>query len=649
MRRMRWLRILLPLLFLGFLITIVLTVRPRPRGTVTTATPGNDGGEARMEGFRFTDLVGGRRRLYVEAGVGRIDDDGAFTLEDVRRAEIDREGKPPLVLRAPRGTGAGKEGQRVMRLEGGVTLTDEAAGLMLTIPAVEVDQINGVVRSLGEVSLAGGTARGTASAVIHSLTGKPDQIMNLVLDDGSDGHLEAQKATLEEREGRVVLEGAVVARQAGIEVTSDRVVLTRSATTGRLERVEAGPGVAGSATKSEKVSGKFRSREAVAIWADDGTPKSLVLAGDTRIEQTGGSVTADRVAIDFVPGGQRKLAASGAVAVNGTMKKGPGHLTCDALAGTLSAAGDVEDGTATGNVRFSGDGTSGEAAEARFTALGPEGSITLQSGPTQRARAANGRTRVAADTIASDLKGRRFEAKGRVESTLLPDPARKTAAAPMFAGGDAIHFVSSSLTSDASGGVLVFRGDVRGWQGERSLAASTVEMRQEGEALDAEGGVTTRTPRATGTALREGDYVQVTGDRLAYRGQAKHASYDGNVRVRLAEGWLEAPHLEATFGDAGAGSGLQTATATGNVKFEFRARGSSGGMTTATGHGDRAIFEAAGRAIRLFGEEGAATIVATGEKAGSTAGRVLRYELETGALEVESGDRDRATIKTPTE
>ena len=44
-----------------------------------------------------------------------------------------------------------------------------------------------------------------------------------------------------------------------------------------------------------------------------------------------------------------------------------------------------------------------------------------------------------------------------------------------------------------------------------------------------------------------------------------------------------------------------------------------------------------------------ATIVATGEKAGSTAGRVLRYELETGALEVESGDRDRATIKTPTE
>ena len=646
MRRMRWLRILLPLLFLGFLVTVVLMVRPRPGRGLATATPSSDLG-ARMEGFRFTDLVGGRRRLYVEAGVGRIDDDGSFTLEDVRRAEIDREGKPPLILAAPRGTGAGKEGQRVMRLEGGVTFRDDAVGLALSIPAVEVDQITGVVRSLGEVRLSGGTWSGTASAVVHSLTGKPDELMTLVLDDGQGGHLEARKATFDESAGRLVLEGAVIARQAGVEVTSERVVLTRSATSGRLERAEAGPGVAGSAAKSEQASGRFQGREAVAVWAADGTPQSLVLAGDARVEQSQGNLAADRVEVAFDSGGKRRVAATGTVVVSGNLKKGPGRLSCDALRGTLSAAGDVEDGVATGGVRFSGEGTSGEAAEARFTGLGPEGTITLLSGPVQRARAANGRTRVAADTITSDIKGRRFEAKGRVESTLLPDPARRTAA-PMFAGGDAIHFVSASLVSDGGGGVLIFRGDVRGWQGERSLAASTVEMRQEGEALDAEGGVATRVPRASGTSLREGDYVQVTADRLAYRGQSKQASYDGNVRVRQAEGWLEAPHLEGSFGEA-PNSGLQVATATGGVRFEFRSRSSSGGMTTASGRGDRAIFEAAGRAIRVFGDQGAATIVATGEKAGSTTGRVLRYELETGALEVESGDRDRATIKTPTE
>ena len=646
MRRMRWLRILLPLLFLGFLITIVLMVRPRPGRGLATGTPSTDLG-ARMEGFRFTDLVGGRRRLYVEAGVGRIDDDGAFTLEDVRRAEIDREGKPPLILSAPKGTGAGKEGQRVMRLEGGVTLRDDAVGLALSIPTVEVDQITGVVRSLGEVRLSGGAWTGTASAVEHSLTGKPDQLMTLVLDDGQGGHLEARKAIFEEATGRLVLEGAVVARQTGFELTSERVVLTRNATSGRLERAEAGPGVAGSASKSEQASGRFQSREAAATWAEDGTPKSLLLAGEARVEQTQGSVAADRIEVTAGPEGRRSVAATGTVVVSGVLKRGPGSLSCDALRGILNASGDVQDGVASGNVRFSGDGTSGEAAEARFTALGPEGTVTLLSGPVQRARAANGRTRVAADTITSDLKGRRFEAKGRVESTLLPDPARRTAT-PMFAGGEAIHFVSASLTSDAAGGVLVFRGDVRGWQGERSLAASTVEMRQEGEALDADGGVATRVPRESGASLREADYVQVTADKLAYRGQPKRAAYDGNVRVRLAEGWLEAPHLEGSFGES-AGGGLQTATATEGVRFEFRSRGTSGNLTTASGRGDRAIFEAMGRAIRLFGDQGAATIVATGEKAGSTSGRVLRYELDTGALEVESGDRDRATIKTPTE
>jgi len=127
-----------------------------------------------------------------------------------------------------------------------------------------------------------------------------------------------------------------------------------------------------------------------------------------------------------------------------------------------------------------------------------------------------------------------------------------------------------------------------------------------------------------------------------------NAAYDGRVRVRLLEGWLEAPHLEGSFAESG-GGGLKTATATGGVRFEFRARSAAGGLTTATGKGDRAVFEAAGRVLRLFGDQGAATIVATGEKPGSTSGRVLRYELETGALEVESGDRDRAVIKTPTE
>ena len=43
----------------------------------------------------------------------------------------------------------------------------------------------------------------------------------------------------------------------------------------------------------------------------------------------------------------------------------------------------------------------------------------------------------------------------------------------------------------------------------------------------------------------------------------------------------------------------------------------------------------------------AATVRSTGPKGGVTVGRVLRYDVETGALQVESGERDRATIRTP--
>jgi lipopolysaccharide export system protein LptA len=69
--------------------------------------------------------------------------------------------------------------------------------------------------------------------------------------------------------------------------------------------------------------------------------------------------------------------------------------------------------------------------------------------------------------------------------------------------------------------------------------------------------------------------------------------------------------------------------------------------TTATGDGDRAIYDTVGRILRVFGDTGPATVRSTGPKGGITVGRVLRYEVDSGALEVESGERDRATIQTP--
>jgi lipopolysaccharide transport protein LptA len=322
-----------------------------------------------------------------------------------------------------------------------------------------------------------------------------------------------------------------------------------------------------------------------------------------------------------------------------------GQLTCASLHARIDAQGDIRDGVATGNVAFTSEDSSGEAAEATFTALEGTGSATLKSSPDRRARLASARTRIVADTITSDLKGVKLLAEGKVESTLLPATSGKPSSAGMFASSEAVHFVSSSLESTNSGARLRFRGDVRGWQGERTLSSDDVEMIQEGEVLNANGKVATRWPRLATRAASEADFVQVLSDRLAYRGSAHAAEYSGNVRVRQAEGWLQAPRLTAKLAESG--HGVREVQARDGVKFEYRAPGDKGVPTTATGDGDRAVYDTGERIVRLFGEKAPATIRNTGPNGGTTVGRVLRYHLDTGALEVESGERDRAIIKTP--
>jgi lipopolysaccharide transport protein LptA len=253
---------------------------------------------------------------------------------------------------------------------------------------------------------------------------------------------------------------------------------------------------------------------------------------------------------------------------------------------------------------------------------------------------------VVADTIVSDVHGVKLMADGRVESTMLPVTGTQPhSTSPMFNASEAVHFVSASLESQNAGKRLLLRGDVRGWQGERTLSADEVEMVEEGEVLNASGHVATRMPREAARAATESDFVQIGAERLSYRGKAHTAEYEGNVRVRQAEGWLQAPRIVATLAEGG--PGLREVQALEGVRFEYRTPSDRGVPTTATGDGDRAVYDTVARVLRVFGDTAPATVRSTGPKGGVTVGRVLRYDVETGALQVESGERDRATIRTP--
>jgi len=648
MSRIRLLRIVLPIVLVGVLVAVGLTLRSRPGGGTTTDVPSADG-DARMEGFRFSDLVGGRRRLLVQAKVGRVDERGAFDLEDVDRLEVDREQQTPLLLTAKRGAGSGPLGKRVVRLEGGVTLHDDDNGIDIEIPSVEVDQVGGVVRSLGAVRLKHADWNGTASGVIYSLTGEPTRLLDLSFDGPDGGHLAARRGSLPAGNASLTLEGEVEASQGGMTVRAEHVLLVRGAD-GRLESVTATPSVTGTAASLGGGTAAFAAREVQARWDRNGKIEGLLLSGGAHVQQVHGTIAADRIeAKTLPPAGTISVTASTQVVATGTAPKGGAStLACDALQGTLDPAGMVRDGLATGHVRFDGEGAAGEAAEARVTSFAPDGTVTLTASPERRARLANGRIRIIADSIVSDTRGVKLKAEGKVESTLLPaSGAQAAVSSPMFVAGEAVHFVSASLDSAGSGAHLILRGDVRGWQGERTLSADEVEMVQSGEVLNARGHVATRLPREASRATSEADYVQVSAETLNYRGGAHNAEYDGNVKVRQAEGWLQAPHLMATLAEGG--PGLREVQAVQGVRFEYRSPGDRGVPNTATGDGDRAVYDATARVLRIYGEKAPATVRSTGPKGGTTVGRVLRYDLATGALEVESGERDRATIRTPKE
>ena len=82
------------------------------------------------------------------------------------------------------------------------------------------------------------------------------------------------------------------------------------------------------------------------------------------------------------------------------------------------------------------------------------------------------------------------------------------------------------------------------------------------------------------------------------------------------------------------------------IRFEFRAFDEGGLPRPVTGTGDRVVYLPSERVMILYGDQAPAAVRRSGGGGGTTKGRVLRYHLDSGALKVESGERDRAKIQT---
>ena len=168
MRRLLVLRILLPAALVVFLVLIVIALQPPPQVHRDTAGgPGETSRRARE--FRFIELRGDRPVLDFDADLVEEGEDGKVHLENIARFVIDRAERDPLIIRARIGDYEGEAGERILRFDREVELSDPSAGLKLTLPVLVVDEAAGEARCTDEVRFEGPGLRGTGSSLVLSL------------------------------------------------------------------------------------------------------------------------------------------------------------------------------------------------------------------------------------------------------------------------------------------------------------------------------------------------------------------------------------------------------------------------------------------------------------------------------------------------
>jgi lipopolysaccharide transport protein LptA len=634
-RRLRFLRILLPFVLLLFLVLLALQVRTPTRVHHPDAIGDRDAVES-AEGVELFQSEEGESVLDLQARLVQSLEDGRLRIEGVQRFLLARDDKEPLVLSAETGDVEGEPGRRIMRFENDVLVRDPEDGLVLTLPGLEVDEAAGEARSSGTVRVDGATLAGTASSLVYGLEGQPSRLFTVELVDKMHGRLVAERAVLYDGLDDVEFIGDVRARRVDEFLEVDRLRVQRWPN--QQPRDAQGVGNVRGAVRggSGELLG-FRCDRLHSQWDREGEPERLTLEGNSEATLGEQSMSAAiiRVARGENEHGTWDVEAEGSVVLRGDLDGQPTLLRSARLEAELDAEMEIRSARAIDRVEMEAPGTRAEADWATLVRRGEEAEVRLFAARDRKARLSRDQTRVAAERITTDNRGSRLVAENDVESTLLGE-ASDNGTGGLFRADEAVHFVSDRLESTETGGHLVFTGSVRGWQGERNLSAERVTLDQQARTMSAVTNVTNRFPRdPEGATASASEYIQIVADRLDYDDGTRQAVYQGAVRVQVAEGWLEALRIEIDLGEEG--QGIREMRAYDEVSVEFRSGNEENEPPqVVAGKADRLTYFPGENLIRFFGdkEPASARRVGLGE---TTTGRVLGYHLDTGALEVESG------------
>lgn len=642
-RTVRILRIVLPLLFVAFLILVVVSFTANERSDrvasdVASDLPRNEKPQRIGDRFALTQTVGGRTvlRILADRTVGFAS--GWYTLEGVTLTVYRAGGRTYEI--------AAKQAQvhqdtRELQATGGVTLRS-GDGIVVQTSALHFDGRQLLGRD--PLTFRMGPWSGKAGGLILDVTAESVRLVNGV--EGSKPALQNQAAIAFRSghaeylrtAGELRLTGSVVIDREGDRFSSNsalaridprsealRSIAGEGNAVLHLADADAAAGGGGAMTvNANRFEGSFDDTGQLEVMQAHGTPARANLAGPP--ERV---ILAPAFRLQLSNGDLRAVHATGGVRIVEPVPGGERRVEAQVLSAVIDpSTGRASSVQANGNVTF---------VDPSVTGSGDRGvwDLTLR-----RIVITSDEPRLAtARTSGEMLRARRFEID--LDTQVLN--AHEQVYASMQSarsGGDAVFAAGMPVYVNANLGVLrqrdgiaVFRGNVRAWQGDDTLFADELRVVESEGVLTASGSVRTQLHERGASASAPGP-VRTASDMLIARREARRIDLDGNVTVEESGRLVSSRKAVVLVAEGG---GLKRVEGTGDVKMKEVATGREGG-------GSRVVYQPAEKSILLEGEPARISDVQ-----GEVRGQQILFDLSRNTVEVLSSGTEptEATYNPP--